>query len=75
MKSRLVTKECAGYIFWQLFLWRLYTVREFIRQTDEERERERERDRERERETERQTERERERERESGRMRQSYYIL
>ena len=24
MKSRLVIIECAGYIFWQLFLWRLY---------------------------------------------------
>ena len=24
IKSRLVTIVCAGYVFWQLFLWRLY---------------------------------------------------
>ena len=24
MKSRFLIIECAGYIFWQLFLWRLY---------------------------------------------------
>ena len=24
MKARLVIIQCAGYIFWQLFLWRLY---------------------------------------------------
>ena len=26
MKSRLVIIKCAGYIFWQLFLWRLYVL-------------------------------------------------
>ena len=24
MKSRLVITKCAGYIFWQLFLWEVY---------------------------------------------------
>ena len=24
MKTRLVIIECAGYIFWQLFLWEVY---------------------------------------------------
>ena len=31
MKSRLPTRKCAGYIFWQLFLWRLYSQTSIIR--------------------------------------------
>ena len=32
MKSRLVILECAGYIFWPLFLQRLYYAYMYLRQ-------------------------------------------
>ena len=30
LKSRLVIVACAGYIFWQLFLWEVYKVNLYI---------------------------------------------